>query len=132
MLPGLLFETPYCGPKLLLTLYYTPTLLIPMQDFSTPSLEGVLARENLEEGVPAVAAADDNDQLEQYQIVERRQWEQKYVYSIFVYTLITTVCAWLYLDPLSLYGNTLHTHITTLHFSTPLAPTRISFSMKTM
>ncbi|XP_064403130.1 E3 ubiquitin-protein ligase RNF213-like isoform X2 [Halichondria panicea] len=46
------------------------------QDFSTPSLEGVLARENLEEGVPAVAAADDNDQLEQYQIVERRQWEQ--------------------------------------------------------
>ncbi len=70
-----------------------------MQDFSTPSLEGVLARENLEEGVPAVAAADDDDQLEQYQIVERRQWEQKYVYSIFVYTFITTVCAWLYLDP---------------------------------
>ncbi len=55
------------------------TCLIPMQDFSTPSLEGVLARENLDEDVPADAVAGDYDQLEQYHIVERRQWEQKYV-----------------------------------------------------
>ncbi len=48
-----------------------------MQDFSTPSLEGELARKNLEEAAPI--ANQDDDQLEQYQIARRRQWEQKYV-----------------------------------------------------
>ncbi|XP_064404373.1 E3 ubiquitin-protein ligase RNF213-like isoform X3 [Halichondria panicea] len=46
------------------------------QDFSTPSLEGVLARENLEVDAPDAAEAGDHDQLEQHQIVARRQWEQ--------------------------------------------------------
>ena len=49
-----------------------------IQDFSTPSMEGVLARDNLEED----AGGDDHDQLEQYHIVNRRQWEQKYVHCL--------------------------------------------------
>ncbi len=41
-------------------------------------MEGVLARDNLGED----AGGDDHDQLEQYHIVSRRQWEQKYVHCL--------------------------------------------------
>lgn len=65
----------------------------PIQDFSTPSLEGVLARDNLEEDIPSVPAAeDDNDQLEQYQIVIRRQWEHKYVHFFVRVQNHTSLC----------------------------------------
>ncbi len=61
----------------------TPASVFPntIQDFSTPSMEGVLARDNLGEDA-AVAGGDDHDQLEQYHIVSRRQWEQKYVHCL--------------------------------------------------
>ena len=38
----------------------------------------MLARENLEVDAPDAAEAGDHDQLEQHQIVARRQWEQTY------------------------------------------------------
>ena len=43
-----------------------------MQDFSTSSLKGAVAQEN-EEDVQVKA----DDALAQYQIVERKQWEQR-------------------------------------------------------
>ena len=44
------------------------------QDFATSSLHGEVVRE--EEQVPA--ALGGGGDLEQYQIVERRQWEHRY------------------------------------------------------
>ena len=44
-----------------------------LQDFSTSSLRGEVAQENEEEG-------QQGDDLGQYQIVERKQWEQRHVH----------------------------------------------------
>ena len=44
------------------------------RDFATSSLQGEVARENLED-VEVGGEASDN--IEQYQIAERRRWERK-------------------------------------------------------
>ncbi len=46
----------------------------------------MLARENLEEDEPAAVATGDDYQLEQYQIVQRRQWEQTYAHMTVPYS----------------------------------------------
>ena len=43
------------------------------QDFSTSSLRGEVAKENEE------VIEEEGEDLEQYQIVERKQWEQRYM-----------------------------------------------------
>ena len=50
------------------------------QDFSTSSLRGEVAKENEE------VIEEEGEDLEQYQIVERKQWEQRLIY-IHVYVL---------------------------------------------
>ncbi len=57
--------------------HYTYIYGVCIQDFATPSLEGELARINLEEAEPIAGSGDT--QLEQYQIARRRRWEQAYV-----------------------------------------------------
>ena len=46
------------------------------RDFATSSLQGEVARENLES---MVVADEEEENLEQYQIAGRRRWETKYV-----------------------------------------------------
>ena len=48
-----------------------------LQDFSTPSLEGVVTRESREKRMRVY------DHLDQYQIVERRQWEKRYIFYVY-------------------------------------------------
>ena len=43
------------------------------RDFATSSLQGEVARENLED----TDGEDEDDNLEQYQIAFRRRWESK-------------------------------------------------------
>ena len=47
------------------------------RDFATSSLQGEVARENLEE----VEVDDGGDNLEQYQIAIRRRWERRQVHT---------------------------------------------------
>ena len=47
-----------------------------VQDFATSSLHGEVVREEATE--PVQAALGGGGDLEQYQIVERRQWEHRY------------------------------------------------------
>ena len=48
-----------------------------MQDFATSSLQCEVVRQEAVELVPA--ALGKGEDLEQYQIVERRRWEHRYV-----------------------------------------------------
>jgi len=54
-------------------------ILVPLcphvQDFSTSSLHGEVVREEAIGPVPV--AVDEGEHLVQYQIVERRRWEQR-------------------------------------------------------
>ena len=45
------------------------------RDFATSSLQGEVARENLED---VEMDGEEEDNLEQYQIATRRRWERKY------------------------------------------------------
>ena len=56
-------------------LYCSDFFCIHMQDFATSSLHCEVAREDAVGLVPAALGED----LEQYQIVERRRWEHRYV-----------------------------------------------------
>ena len=46
-----------------------------VQDFATSSLHGEVVREEAIGPVPV--AVEEGEDLEQYQIVERRRWEQR-------------------------------------------------------
>ena len=50
--------------------YYTVFIHISLQDFATSSLKGEVAAENDEE-------VEQMEDLQEYQIDERKQWEQK-------------------------------------------------------
>ena len=52
------------------------------RDFATSSLQGEVARENLEN--MEVTDGEEEENLEQYQIAGRRQWETKLVYVTLV------------------------------------------------
>ena len=55
------------------------------RDFATSSLRGEVARENLED---MEIDGEEEENLEQYQIAGRRQWETKLVFTL-VYVLKT-------------------------------------------
>ena len=76
-----------------------------VQDFATSSLHGEVVREEAIEPVPA--ALGGGGDLEQYQIVERRQWEHRYTCNnvIFVYLFS---CPYSYPVPPSLHPSSTH------------------------
>ena len=57
--------------------YYIMLYVPHTQDFAMSSLHGEVLREEAIEPVPA--ALDGGGDLEQYQIVKRRQWEHRYM-----------------------------------------------------
>ena len=61
--------------------------MVPSQDFSTSSLRGEVAKENEE------VIADEGGDLEQYQIVERKQWEQRYIHHSYCFYSLAHVLA---------------------------------------